>query len=379
MTTAAPDRVPDELAAGSPAGLRTDLERLLGEDRVLGRVSDLVRYASDASPYRLIPKAVVMARDAGDVGRVLSYGREQGVPVTLRAGGTSLNGQAQGDGIMVDVRRHFTGVEPLDGGDRARIGPGTVLGHANRVLAPLGRKLGPDPASTDIATVGGVVANNSGGMRCGVVRDSYMTVSDLVFVLPSGTTIDSSDPDAERRFADAEPELACGLERIRDEIRADAELSDRIRRKFEIKNTTGYRLCAFLDADTPVQIFRRLLVGSEGTLAFTASATFETVPLPRRTTISWIHFPGIDEACVPVGELVAAGASAVELMVAPALMVAAQNITGAPQDWMELPPESAALLVEFGADDKRRARRPGRRGRADPRRPRADPPSRLHP
>ena len=67
-----------------------------------------------------------------------------------------------------------------------------MLGHVNRVLAPHGRKLGPDPASTDIATVGGVVANNSGGMRCGVVRDSYSTVASLTFVLPSGTTIDTA-------------------------------------------------------------------------------------------------------------------------------------------------------------------------------------------
>ena len=91
-------------------------------------------------------------------------------------------------------------------------------------------------------------------------------------MLPSGTVIDTAAPDAEERFADAEPELAAGLLEIRDEIRADAELTERIRRKFEIKNTTGYRLCAFLDADKPLEIFRRLLVGSEGTLAFIAEA-----------------------------------------------------------------------------------------------------------
>ena len=157
-----------------------------------------------------------------------------------------------------------------------------MLGHANRVLAPHGYKLGPDPASTDIACVGGVIANNSGGMRCGITHDSYETVRELTFVLASGTVIDSAAADAEERFAEAEPELAAGLLEIRDEIRADEELAERIRRKFEIKNTTGYRLCAFLDADTPLEIFRRLLVGSEGTLAFIAEAVFETVPPARR-------------------------------------------------------------------------------------------------
>ncbi len=347
---ASEDRAPDELASGTPEPLRSQLIGLLGEDRVLTRVIDLVRYASDASPYRMLPKAVVMARDANDVGKVLAYGRSKGVPVTFRAGGTSLNGQSQSDGILVDVRRHWTGVEVLDDGARARLRPGTVLGHANKVLAPSGRKLGPDPASTDIACVGGVLANNSGGMRCGVVADSYSTVRSLTFVLPSGTVIDTAAPDAAERFAQAEPELAKGLAEIRDEIRADTELTGRIRKKFRIKNTTGYRLCAFLDADEPVEIFRRLLIGSEGTLGFIAEAVMETVPLPSRTTVSWLHFDGIESATDPVPALVESGATAVELMVAPALMVAAQNIAGAPQDWLELPPTSAALLVEFGAE-----------------------------
>jgi D-lactate dehydrogenase len=345
----ASDRAPDRLAGGAAQPLRGELEALLGADRVLPRVSDIVRYASDASPYRLFPQAVVMAHDAEDVAKVLAYGRRSGIPVTFRAGGTSLNGQGQSDGILVDVRRHFGGVTVEDDAALARVKPGTVLGHANRVLAPYGRKLGPDPASTDIACVGGVIANNSGGMRCGVAKDSYSTVRSMTLVLASGTTIDTAAPDAAERFAAEETELVAGLAAIRDEIRADAELSERIRRKFAIKNTTGYRLCAFLDADEPLEIFRRLVVGSEGTLAFVAEAVFETVPLPARTTTAWVHFPGIDEAIAPVRDLVESGATAVELMVAPALITAAWNMVGAPQEWKELPPESAVLLVEYGA------------------------------
>ncbi|HEY8082466.1 MAG TPA: FAD-binding and (Fe-S)-binding domain-containing protein [Solirubrobacterales bacterium] len=346
----APDRAPDELATGTEQPLRGELENLLGADRVLARASDIVRYASDASPYRLFPKAVVMAHEAGDVAKVLAYGRRSGTPIVFRSGGTSLNGQGQSDGILVDVRRHFTGVAVEEGGALARVKPGTVLGHANRVLAPHGRKLGPDPASTDIATVGGVIANNSGGMRCGITYDSYSTVRAMTFVLPSGTAIDTAAPGAAEDFAAAEPELVAGLEQVRDEIRADTELADRIRRKFAIKNTTGYRLCAFLDADEPLEIFRRLIVGSEGTLAFVAEAVFETLPLPARTTTAWIHFPGIDEAIAPVRDLVDCGATAVELMVAPALITASWNMVGAPEEWKELPPESAVLLVEFGAE-----------------------------
>jgi D-lactate dehydrogenase len=345
-----PDRAPDSLAAGIAQPLRGELEALLGADRVLSRPGDLVRYASDASPYRLFPRAVVMAKEEADVAKLLAFGRERGIPVTFRSGGTSLNGQGQTEGILVDVRRHFGAIEVLEDGAAARVGTGAILGHVNRVLAPHGRRLGPDPASTDVATVGGVVANNSGGMRCGVTQDSYSTLRSLTFVLPSGTRIDTAAPGAAAAFEAAEPELAAGLAAIRDEIRADADLSARIRRKFEIKNTTGYRLCAFLDADEPLEIFRRLLVGSEGTLAYVPEAVFETVPQPSRTTTAWVHFADIDAAIAPVVDLVASGAAAVELMVAPALITAAWNMVGAPGEWKDLDPASAALLVEFGGE-----------------------------
>jgi D-lactate dehydrogenase len=348
----AADRAPEALAAGTPQPLRGDLESLLGTERVLSRALDLIAYASDASPYRLIPRVVVMAHDAGDVAKVLAYGRRAGIPVTLRSGGTSLNGQGQSAGILVDVRRHFAGFRIADSGARVRVRPGTVLGRVNRALVAHARRLGPDPASTDIATVGGVIANNAGGMRCGIVHDAYSTLRSLTFVLPSGTVIDTAAADAGERFAAAEPELARGLAAIRDEIRADTELTARIRHKFSIKNTTGYRLCAFLDADEPVEIFRRLLVGSEGTLAFIAEAVFDTVPHGRHTATALLLFRDIDAAAAPVPGLVEAGASAVELMVNPTLIAASYSgLAGAPERWRELPPDGAVLLVELRTAD----------------------------
>jgi D-lactate dehydrogenase len=344
------DRIPDDRAGGTPEPLKSELTALLGEGRVLTRILDLVRYASDASPYRLLPQAVVMARDPGDVAKTLAYAREKGIPVTFRAGGTSLNGQAQTAGILIDVRRHWTGVQIEDEGARVRVKPGTVLGRVNALLKQHSRRIGPDPASTDIACVGGVIANNSGGMRCGVVHDSYQTVRAMKLVLPSGTVIDTEAPGAEERFAEAEPELAQGLLEIRDEIRADGELSERIRRKFQIKNTMGYRLIAFLDADTPLEIFRRLVVGSEGTLAFVAEAVFETVPHPRGSSAAVLIFPDIDTAVASVPPLVESGATAVELMLALTLK-AAQSFVTIPQEWEDAPWDAAAILVEFRSDD----------------------------
>jgi D-lactate dehydrogenase len=345
------DAAPDSLASGTPEPLRGELIALLGAERVLARAIDLVAYASDASPYRRLPAAVVVARDAEDVGKVLAYARRTGTPVNFRGGGTSLSGQGGSDGILIDVRRWFSGVKVQDGGERARVRAGTLVGLANRLLARHGYKLGPDPASKDIATLGGVIANNSGGMRCGVTWDPYSTVASMTLVLASGTVIDTAAPDAEQRFAAAEPELAQGLLELRAELLADDELAARVRRKYEIKNVTGYRLCAFLDADTPLEIFRRLVVGSEGTLAFIAEAVMRTRPEPKLTSLAWVHFADIDAAAAAVPALVAAGARATELMVAPALIAAAWNLPGTPEYWRELAPESAALIVELGGED----------------------------
>jgi D-lactate dehydrogenase len=348
---AASDRAPDSLAGGTPEPLRGELIALLGEEKVLARAIDLIRYASDASPYRRLPAVVVMAHDAQDVARVLDYARGRGLAVNFRGGGTSLNGQAQTDGIMIDVRRWFSGVRIEEGGRRVRLKAGTLLGLANRMLERHGYRLGPDPASKDIATIGGVIANNSGGMRCGVEWDSYSTVESLTLVLAWGAVLDTAAPDAEERFAAAAPELAAGLLELRAELLADEHLSERVRRKYEIKNVTGYRLCALLDAEQPLEIFRRLVVGSEGTLAFVAEAVMRTRPEPARTTLAWLHFADIDSAAEAVPALVAVGARATELMVAPALIAAAWNMAGTPASWKELPFESAALIVELGADD----------------------------
>ncbi len=314
------------------------------------RATDLVAYASDASPYRKIPKAVVSSRDTADIVKLFRFARDSQTPLVFRAGGTSLNGQSQTDSVLVDVRRHWQRIRIERDGLAVRVRPGTVLGRVNRALARYGRRLGPDPASTEIACVGGVIANNSGGMRCGVVADPYRTVRSMTFVLPSGLVIDTAAPEAAEQFRREAPELARGLEQIRDELRADSALAERVRRKFEIKNTTGYRLCAFLDADEPLEIFRRLVVGSEGTLAFVAEAVFDTVRLGPQTALALVFFEHIGAACDAVGPLVELGATATELMVAPTLITAAHSMPGTPERWKELPPTAAALLIELRAE-----------------------------
>src|SRR6478752_6699282 len=349
----ASDAVPASLVDGTPGDLKADLIALLGKQNVLHRAIDLVRFASDASPYRLIPQVVVLPRTTDDIVKLFRYCRETGRHATFRAAGTSLNGQSQSDDILIDVRRHWHGAEVENEGRLVRTRPGTILGHINSLLERHGRRLGPDPASAHACTIGGVIANNSGGMRCTVRNDAYQTVSAMTFVTPSGAVIDTSAPDAEAAFERAEPDLAIELLKLRGELLADRELVDRVRRKYAIRNTHGYRLCALLDGETPLEIFRRLLVGSEGTLAFVAEAVIDTVPLPSVTSVAWIPVPTIDEAVGLVSGLVDLVASAVELMVAPALTAAGQAFAQTPSYWKTLDPKAAALLVEFGAEDLR--------------------------
>ncbi|MFD7970742.1 FAD-binding and (Fe-S)-binding domain-containing protein [Streptomyces clavifer] len=346
-----PDRVPARRATGTPTALRADLTALLGAEKVLWKVSDLVRYASDASPYRFLPQVVVVPEDIDDISAILSYAHGKGRDIVFRAAGTSLNGQAQGEDILVDVRRHWTGIEVLDGGARARIRPGTTVMRANITLARHGRLLGPDPASAIACTVGGVVANNASGMTAGTTRNAYRTVSSLTFVLPSGTVVDTAGPDADEELRHAEPGLCDGLLALKAEIEADAPLVARIRAKYEIKNTNGYRLDAFLDGSTPVQILRGLMVGSEGTFGFLSEIVFDTLPLDRHVSSALLFFPSLTSAAAAVPRFNEAGAVAVELMDGNTLR-ASVRVEGVPADWAGLPRGTAALLVEFRAPDE---------------------------
>jgi D-lactate dehydrogenase len=345
------DRAPDELADGSPAWLRDDMVALLGKEQVQSRATDLIRFATDASPYRMFPKIVVAPRTEEEVEQIFSYARSKKLTVTIRAAGSSLSGQSQGDGILLDARKYWAGWKVENGGERLRVRPGTVVFRANLALAPYGYRLGPDPASSSVCTIGGVVANNASGMCCGTAQNSYKTLESLSFILPSGTKIDTSGTQAEQRFAQAEPALAKGLLEIKAAIEADPELVGRLRKKFSIKNTTGYHMEGFLDGKTPLEIFRLLLVGSEGTLAFISEAVFKTVPDDKYRLTTFLIFPDMYSACAAVTPFVQHGAAAVELSDRASLR-AVEGKPGVPDRWKSLPSEATGLLIEFRESSK---------------------------
>ncbi|WP_309234120.1 FAD-binding protein [Micromonospora sp. ATA51] len=181
-----------------------------------------------------------------------------------------------------------------------------MLRQVNNRLAPYGRKLGPDPASESACTIGGVVANNSSGMTCGTEFNTYRTLESLLLVLPSGTVLDTGAPDADERLRATEPELHAGLLRLRDRVRGNPDSVRRVRAQYAMKNTMGYGVNAFLDHDSPSELLTRLVVGSEGTLAFVAAATFRTVPVRRHAATGLLVFDDLARAMAAMPALVAA-------------------------------------------------------------------------
>src|SRR6185436_5423449 len=194
-------------------------------------------YASDASFYTLTPRAVVRPKDTAEIKALCAWSRRQKIPLTFRAAGTSLSGQAITSGVLVDLSRHWRTLEILDGGARVRVGPGIIGGIVNAHLARHGAKLGPDPASIGACMIGGIIANNSSGMCCGIEHNAYRTLESMQFVLPSGTEVDTASIGADAAFEATEPAIARGLSELKSRIERDPGLVGRIRAKYRIKNT----------------------------------------------------------------------------------------------------------------------------------------------
>ncbi|MCL2781911.1 MAG: FAD-binding oxidoreductase [Actinomycetia bacterium] len=323
----------------------------LGCEQVLTAPIDVRARAHDASHFLLYPRAVAVPRDAVEVARLLRACAEADLSVTFRSGGTSLSGQAGTDAVLADVRRHFAAVEVLDGGARVRVQPGVTIDRVNAHLRPYGRQLGPDPASSAACTVGGVVANNSSGMACGTTDNAYRTVESLLVVLADGTVLDTGAADADDRLRATNEPLWSGLAGLRDRIRANPASVATITQQFSMKNTMGYGLNSFLDFHAPVDVLARLMIGSEGTLGFVASATFRTIPIRSQVRTGLLVFEDLYAANRALPELVASGAATLELMDIASVRVG-QSLPNCPPRIAAIHPErQAVLLVEYQSAD----------------------------
>jgi D-lactate dehydrogenase len=330
--------------------LTASLAQVLPADRIITDPLGRLAHGTDASFYRLEPQVVAVVEDEAEMVALLRLCRRHGTPVTFRAAGTSLSGQAVTDSVLAVLGDGWNRVAIAPDALTIRLGPGVLGGEANRRLAPFGRKIGPDPASISACKVGGIAANNASGMCCGTAQNSYRTLQSMRVMLADGTLVDTGDAASRAALRASHPELLDGLARLRAEVLADEALAARIRRKFAIKNTTGYSLNALVDFTDPVDILAHLMIGSEGTLGFIAEITYRTVPEHADKATGLLVFEDLVAACEAVIRLKPTPVAAVELIDRAGLR-SVEGQPGMPPFIRTLPEGATALLVETRAAD----------------------------
>ncbi len=326
-----------------------ELSSVFPSPRLKHKLLELHAYSSDASFYTLVPKAIVFPITVEEVQQLFIIAKKYHTSLTFRTGGTSLSGQSVTEGIMVDLSRHWTKAKVLPGAAAVTVQPGITGTAINHLLKKYGRKIGPDPASINSAMMGGILSNNSSGMCCGVVHNSYHTLQSIRFVLPNGKSFDTSIPDDYIRFQIEVPDIFEGISSLRKKVWTNEALITNIRRKYQMKNTVGYSINAFVDHEHPLDILAHLLVGAEGTLAFIAEATMETIPDKPFKKTGLLFFDSPKSACDAIAPLKQTGVEALEFMDRPALH-SIEHLEGVPAFIKDLPAQASCILCEYQAD-----------------------------
>ena len=280
------------------SGFVKEISRTISRDRIYTDDLRCLAWGTDAGFYRLLPKVVVRARDEEEVQLVLRTASELGLPVTFRAAGTSLSGQAITDSILLVAGKYWEKYRILDPEAKAiACQPGLIGQRVSDILAPYKRVFTPDPASKKSAMVGGIVANNASGMKCGTHANSDRMLRSIRIVLADGTLLDTGDKVSREEFARTHGALLEEIKLLRAEILADDDLASLIRHKYSIKNVTGLNILPFVLYEDPFDIIAHCMVGSEGTLAFIAEVTFNTEALMPFSASAMVYFDDMAEAC----------------------------------------------------------------------------------
>ena len=306
---------------------------------------------SDASFYRLIPQIVIRANDEAEVSFIISECSKLEIPVTFRAAGTSLSGQAITDSVLIIAGNNWKKFQISPDGSQIRAQPGLTGGRVNALLLPFGRKIGPDPASINAAMIGGITANNASGMCCGTAQNSYMTVAGIRVIIADGTLLDTSNESSKEAFSLSHAGFLSDITTLADSAKENRAMADRIRHKYKMKNTTGYSINALIDFSDPFDIIEHLMIGSEGTLGFISEVCLSTVPEYPFRASSLLVFHDIETACIAVPLLKMEPVSAVELIDRAGLR-SVENEKGLPDFLKGLKEDVCALLVETVAPDK---------------------------
>jgi FAD/FMN-containing dehydrogenase/Fe-S oxidoreductase len=313
-------------------------------------------WSTDASIYLRKPVGVVVARSEEDVKLALATAREMGLSITPRGTGTSLAGQATAPGLALDVSEMNRVVELDIEGRRCVVEPGLVQGELNALVEPHGLVFGADTSTSDVATLGGMVGNNSAGMRSLVFGTTADQILSLRCVLPDGETVDlrpmpRREAEERAQVDDAEGRLLRGAMEIGKKYEGE------IRRRFPdmIRRASGYGLDALVDPGT--LDLTGIVCGSEGTLAVITRAEFRLHPLPEARALASFEFDSLAAAARATVRFLEMEPSAVELLddvaigrarETPAYRDSTKFLQGGP----DAEPPKAILLVEWSGTEK---------------------------
>lgn len=304
------------------------------------------RYATDASIYQIMPRGVAFPKNEADIAAALTIAAEHGTPVIARGGGTSQNGQPIGDGLILDMSRHFNGITDYDPAARTvRVRPGTVLNTLNDRVRKDGLFFPVEPSTASRCTLGGMCGNNSSGARSLRYGKTVENVLAIDGMLHDGEAFSLSDRPLGNSLS---PRTRAIMERLTDLARLRRSDIETIFPKVQ-RRVGGYNLDELLP-EAPN--YSHLLVGSEGTLALTTGVTLRLSTLPKHRVMGVCHFPTFRDAMATTQYLVALDPVAVELVDNNVLVLGADiplfvrtlgDITrGKP---------NCLLLVEFAGDD----------------------------
>jgi FAD/FMN-containing dehydrogenase/Fe-S oxidoreductase len=296
-------------------------------------------YATDASPYQIVPLAVAFPNGAAQASSIIHVAMQAGVSVIPRGAGTGLSGGAIGDGLVVDFARHNRQIFDFDKERRTvRVGPGVVLDQLNNFLKPAGFRFGPDVATSSRATLGGMIANDSSGSHTPVYGTTGMHVNELQIVLADGKVA---------KVGPGHNTLLRQRRLVEDLVSLNAlQITEHFPPGL-LKRWPGYALARA--AQDPTNLLS-ILTGSEGTLAAIVSAELKIVPLPEERGVGLIFFASVTEALQATEELLELKPAAIEHIDRPLFdQTRGQREFQAARDLLELDQKQceSILIVEF--------------------------------
>ena len=274
-----------------------EVSRFIPRKRIFTDELRRLAWGTDAGFYRLIPQIVIRSENEQEVSDILAIADHYQLPVTFRAAGTSLSGQAISDSILIVAGKNWEKYTIGEDAETITLQPGIIGQRVNEILKPYGRKFAPDPASVKSAMVGGIVMNNASGMNCGTHANSDRVLLSARIVFADGTILDTGSEVSRNDFAQKKPDFIHQIEALRDLVHEDTELVERIRYKYAIKNVTGLNIQPFVVFNDPFDIITHLMVGSEGTLAFLSEVTMQTAYDYPHKASAMLYFSDIKEAC----------------------------------------------------------------------------------